>query len=120
MATRTDVSLELLDGGLHTYSTTTFMCVADRVAFERHFGVTSGELSNLREAFDATGAPLPGADISGLHEAWTTFFVWRTTVRALAYFTTMTFDDFCEQIAEISMTENAEALDPTQAALQPA
>jgi hypothetical protein len=116
MPTRTDVVLSLLDGTEHGYSTTTFMCTADRVAFERQFPPhTSGELVNLRDAFDSKGAPLPGADVSGLHEEWTTFFVWRTAVRGVPAMAKVSFEAFCDQAAEIAMTEDEEAQDPTPA-----
>jgi hypothetical protein len=73
----TTIKLEFLGGDVLEFETNMFMCAADRVAFERRFGVTVGQLAEI------TGSGPGGAvDLGRLREEWILFFAWRCANRS--------------------------------------
>lgn len=119
--TTTTVRLRMLDGREHAFETRTYMCTADRVAFERRFQVNSGELSKLGEIYDEAGRPRPGADLGAFRDEWIAFFTWRVAARHVPALAEMAFDAFVEELAEVELdTTEGEAMDPTAAAPRPA
>jgi hypothetical protein len=105
------ITLDRLDGTQVSFDTRTFMCLADRVAFERHFHSSSAALASLRDKFDADGAPLPGADLSDLQEEHVAFLVWRAAARSGD--AVGSFDEFVMALQDYEIVEEADALDPT-------
>lgn len=90
------ITITLLDTEKIEFDTETFMCTADRVAFERRFGRSSMALAKMQELFDEEGKPRPGADLGDLREEWTVFFAWRCLRRAKPD-VAPDFDQFAEE-----------------------
>jgi hypothetical protein len=112
MASTSRIVLTRLDGTQIAFETRTFMCLADRVAFERHFHSSSAALSALRDKFDAEGVPIPGADLSDLQEEHVAFLVWcaaRRTSHDVG-----SFEDFVMALEDFEMTD-----EPVEAGLDP-
>jgi hypothetical protein len=110
---RSSFQIALLDGRSYSFTSTTYLCTADRVAFERHFGINSGTLlENLRGLFTADGAPVEGANLSAVREEHLAFFIWRAATRAVSELAGVSFEDFLDQLAEIEEAKEEEA-DPT-------
>lgn len=103
---RIRVRAELMDGDdLRAVEATsrTYMCTADRVAFERRFGQSSGALASLRDKFDEQGKPRPGADLSDLRDEWIAFFAWRVLNRHAG--DQGDFDSWIERVADIELED---------------
>jgi hypothetical protein len=112
----TEIHFDLLDGTHHEFTTRTFMCAADRVAWERQFGLKSSAMirgAAGAERYETTKDLADLAD-SGLDEEWLMFFAWRCAVRDLDGFT-MGWQEFSEQLAEYDLPQEAKAEDPTMA-----
>lgn len=97
-----------------------FAPLADRVAFERHFGVTAAALQRLGDAFDEEGKLREGADPAGVREEQVAFLVWRMLRRPNGAGEQIgPFEQFVESLAEIGLEQAAEedpAVDPTEQA----
>ncbi|MGH2692321.1 MAG: hypothetical protein ACRDHM_07425 [Actinomycetota bacterium] len=119
----TKITVQMLDGSTLEASTRTYMCTADRVAFERQFDTSSGQLMNLGQHFGPDGELLEGADMSVLREEWIAFFTWRALGRELPETTrTASFEEFLEKVLNIDLAQESEeedAQDPTVPAPQP-
>lgn len=118
MADPTRISLELLDGTKVEYITRTFLCSADRVAFERRFDVGMGKFLALYNAADGKAdedATEAAVDSGGIREEWINFFVYRTAQRHAEVFRGVSFDDFLERVAEAEVddVEESSGPDPT-------
>ncbi len=111
------ITATLDDGSARECSTSTFMCLADRVAFERYFGQSSAALAAVRELFDDDGKPKPGADLSILREEWIAFFAHRALLRADRE-GTPAYDDFIESVAGVTIDQDGDvpAPNPTEPA----
>lgn len=96
-----------------------FAPLADRVAFERHFGVSATVLSRLTEAFDEDGKLKPDVDPASIREEWVAFLVWRVLHRKHAAGEAVgSFAEFAEQATDLAVEELTEQeadpeLDPT-------
>jgi hypothetical protein len=110
-ASTSHITLDRLDGTQVKFDTRTFMCLADRVAFERHFHSSSAALASLRDLFDADGAPIPGADLSSLQEEHVAFLVWCAAARSGN--AVGSFDEFIVALEDYEILEDADVLDPT-------
>jgi hypothetical protein len=87
------VAVEFLDGSPRVeFKTRTYMCQADRVAFERRFNLTIAELHN-RAAADS-------GRISDEHVA---FFAWRAMNREVG--DQGDFDAWIERVEEIDLED---------------
>lgn len=82
----------MADGTEHETTTTErmYMCLADRVQFERRFNVSFGEL----RINSAAGIQ---------HDEWIAFFVWRALARGVPALSQVSFDDFVEAAAELDI-----------------
>jgi hypothetical protein len=134
VSTETIIDITLLDERTLRVTTRSFMCAADRVAFERHFQISSTELMRASAAAKALGELTSASDgaedgaleaataavgdqAGGLRETWMLFFCWRAATRGAAEaLGSMSFEDFCEQVADYDITEGNEpaAADPTE------
>ena len=113
---RQTVTATQIDGPVLEAETLTYMCTADRIAFERHFKVSSAVMAAWNELFDGTtGEPKPGADLKDVHEEWIAFFAWRALSRALNG-AMPDFEGFIESLAEVKVGPPEEAANPTTAA----
>lgn len=112
------ITLTRLDGSEIAFDTRTFMCLADRVAFERHFQSSSAAMTALKDKFDDSGKPLPGADLSDLREEHLAFLVWLAAVRSNDSGVVGPFEDFVMDLEDFDVKEDAEA-DPTEAPSEP-
>jgi hypothetical protein len=102
------ITVRLLpDGQEITFVSHTFMCTADRVAFERHFNIGSSVISAQLAKFEDDGTPRPGEDVSDVREAYLLFFLWRAAVRAAPELEGAAFDGgedaFLERILDFEM-----------------
>jgi len=109
------ITIERFDGPSETFAPVAYMGMADRVAFERRFGVDSAELvrwgRDLKRISgdlddDETDLP-PGAK---LNEEWIAFFVWRAARRGLGV--TASFDEWIDDVAGFGFDDVAP--DPTE------
>jgi hypothetical protein len=107
MAETTRLTAKLLDGRELKTDTTTFMCAADRIAFERYYKMGTAALTEFRDLWDENGTPRPGADMTKLHEEWSVFFVWRALRRAVDGQLPEDFDGFCDLIEELEVEGGA-------------
>lgn len=84
------------------FKTRTWMCQADRVAFERRFDTSIGAMSALREQFDPeTNEPKEGADLSPIKEEYIAFFAWRCMNREVG--DQGAFEAWVETVAEVDI-----------------
>lgn len=111
------ITLTRLDGSELSFDTRSFMCLADRVAFERHFGSSSAGLAKMRDKFNPDGTPVKGADLSDLQEEHVAFLVWRAILRYQAAndpgAPLQSFDDFVEGLEEFDVKDGVDDVDPT-------
>jgi hypothetical protein len=107
------------------FKTRTWMCQADRVAFERRFHTSIGAMSKLRDQFDPeTNEPKEGADLSILKEEHIAFFAWRCMNREVQ--DQGSFEDWLEKVAEVDVVDlsapapkNGEASGPENGEAEP-
>ncbi|MGH2663689.1 MAG: hypothetical protein ACRDH8_12985 [Actinomycetota bacterium] len=116
---RVRIIVDMLDGTRVECVSTSFMATADRVAFERTFQVSSGELAAFKGAFDPdTGKVLDEAKAKGVKNEWMAFFAWRIVNRERG--DQGSFDAFVDRVEEISIEdvklEGVGDGDPTDAA----
>jgi hypothetical protein len=112
---QTIVTIKLFGGAEHVFTTRTYMCTGDRIAFERHFKVSTGELKK--------------AGAEGIREEWIAFFCWRAARRALgddlipADFAPSAVPSsrpaFLELLEEVDLEEVTEETDAAEAAPDP-
>ena len=98
----TTVTIKLLDGTEHRFETRTYMCTSDRIAFERHFKVSTGALK--------------ATSLEGIHEEWIAFFAWRAARRSLGDTVPADFVAFADALEETDLEDVSEpeaAPDPT-------
>jgi hypothetical protein len=100
--TTTNLFATMLDGRGLRAECKTYMCTADRIAFERRFKLSSTTLSKLAPLYDEDGKPKPGADFSEVREEWTLFYGWRALARELNG-QLGDFDAFCEEVDELDV-----------------
>ena len=85
----------------------TFMCLADRVAFQQAFGTNPATMASWQALFDADGNPLDDADLGQLDERFLAFFAWREARRRtngqLDAYGGDTFDGFIERLADLEI-----------------
>ena len=117
VASTSRIILHRLDGTEVSFETRTFMCLADRVAFERHFHSSSAALASLRDKFDAEGNAVPGADLSDLQEEHVAFLVWCAARRSSHDIGP--FDDFVMGLEDFDLIEEALQEDPTARQSEP-
>jgi hypothetical protein len=112
-----------------------FAPLADRVAFERRFGVSAVVLSRISEMFydeadpevqldpSRKGQLREDADASGLHEEWIAFLVWRVLARkAGAGAAAGTFEEFLERVGDVvveNLDEETQDAGPADPELDP-
>lgn len=87
----TTVTIKLLDATEHRFDTRTYMCTADRIAFERHFQLSTGALKQ--------------GGLEGIHDEWVAFFCWRAARRSLGDAVPADFAAFCEVLEEVDLAE---------------
>lgn len=98
------IRIKLLSGPEFGFDTATYMCVADRVAFERHFKISTGTL--------AAAADRPGDEAAPrISDEWVAFFTWRSALRDAVGFT-LEFEPFLDDVEAIAIEETDEP-DPT-------
>lgn len=90
------ITVKFFEGEAVEFDTSTYCCTADRVAFERKFG-------------------LPWAAVTGdLRQEWVAYLVWRVMNRSSAG-DQGGFDEWIERVAEIDFPdEEVETPDPTK------
>lgn len=93
------------------FETRSFLGLADRVAFEKAFSVTSPALGAM---FDDEGNPS-----DDVHEEWVAWFVWRAAARAGAIDAGLSFEEFTESLNDLTISK-VEELDPTKEAIRSA
>jgi hypothetical protein len=118
--TTATVTVTMLDGRELRAETKTYMCTADRIAFERRFKLSSASFSKFGEFYDEKGDPKPGADFANVREEWHLFYGWRALARSLNG-QVGNFDVFCEEVDELDVkfAEEAPEPNPTIAAPPP-
>lgn len=116
------LTVRFVDGAEQTVETRTYMCLADRVAFERHFGDSTVKAMRALAGDYADGERRAEA-MAGFREEWTVFFTWRCLRRFEPE--TPDFDAFLETVAEVEIgqvevgqvdsgqVEEADAVNPT-------
>ncbi|HXF72683.1 MAG TPA: hypothetical protein VNO79_08770 [Actinomycetota bacterium] len=119
------VLVEEAEGGesLRTYTHVgLFAPLADRVAFERRFGLSATVLSRLDGLLYRPGDPeveadpgllgrlRPDADPSQVREEWVAFMVWRVLRRSAAAGSAVgDFEAFLERLVDLSVEELEES-----------
>lgn len=101
--------------GLHR----TWMCLADRVKFEKQFSTSTGGVvlafSELYEEDDDGKRKLKdGADVSGLREEYLAFFTWCELRRRAD--DVPDYAEFIESVVSVDLDHGPAAADPTPAA----
>lgn len=140
---KTQIRVELLDRGPDAMKlpeaargktfdviTTTYMCQADRYAFERHFNEGTGMLVGLSDLFvektDGDGKPVlndegekqfriaEGRDGGDFHETHIGFFAWRALSREIPELAESSFETFAGAVLELEIheDEDADRVDP--------
>jgi hypothetical protein len=95
--------------GMETeWDSLTHMCAADRVGFERRFGISSAVMAKWGDAADEEGNLRPDADLSQIREEWPAYFVWAVCVRDQGE--TRSFDEWIVNMAEIEARQLATAI----------
>jgi hypothetical protein len=82
--------------------------LADRVEFEKRFGMSAAVLSRLEGMFDDEGNLTPDADPAALREEWIAFLVWAELRRELGAEEVADFDAWLLTISNITVNTNAE------------
>jgi len=100
---RTAVTATLLSGATQT-GEGELAPLADRVAFERHFGITAAVLSRLSEAFDDDGQLKAEADAHEIKEEWVAFLIWRL-LRRVATGGVADYDSWIDDLATIGLEQ---------------
>lgn len=98
----------------------TWMCLADRVAFEKRFDTAAAVMSTYRHLVDDDGAVKEGADISAVREEYLLFFAWRELSRGAEG--VPGYDEFVDQVLDLDIGVDpddpddgeAEEPDPTE------
>ncbi len=109
---RARVTAAMLDGRSFEHEGL-FAPLADRVAFERRFGVSATVLGRVAAMFDEEGNLQPDADPAGLKEEWVAFLVWRVLARKNALGAEVgSFEDFLEAADAIGVEVVKEQADP--------
>lgn len=80
---RATVTATLLDGSSQTHSGE-LAPLADRIAFERRYGVNAAVLGRLSQAFNDDGTLRADADATAIREEWVAFLCWRLLIRGPA------------------------------------
>jgi hypothetical protein len=109
--TTTDLFATMLDGRELRAETKTYMCTADRIAFERRFKLSSTTMGKFADLYDEKGMPKKGADFSEMREEWHLFYGWRALGRELNG-QVGDFDAFCESVDELDVKFAEEATEP--------
>ncbi|HYT30232.1 MAG TPA: hypothetical protein VEN82_05605 [Actinomycetota bacterium] len=99
------ITATLLDETRIETTSRTYMCLADRAAFERQFDVGSGALMQLADLFDAKGERRAGADLGNLREEWMAFLAWRCLNRDVG--DQGPFLEFLDRLDSIEIVEQA-------------
>lgn len=95
----------------------TYMCLADRVRFERRFNASvESYVQRVTSMTDDEGALRSDASLEGLREEHTMFFIW-CELRRRAGDTPSDYDAFLESVADVELDFGTAS--PPQAA-QPA
>lgn len=114
---RAKIVLLRTDDSEASFVTRTWMCLADRVRFERAYGVSSGELAGAAQQAKAAvtdeGELIEGADTAALgaiKEEWLAYFAWLAARRCLPdVYGETDFEAFLEQLAEFDVIEGVDA-----------
>jgi hypothetical protein len=109
--TTTNLLVTMLDGRELRAETKTYMCTADRIAFERRFKLSSTAMATFADLYDEKGMPKKGADFSEMREEWHLFYGWRALGRELNG-QVGDFDAFCESVDELDVKFAEEATEP--------
>jgi hypothetical protein len=110
------IKAKMLDGREVQGESSTFMCAADRMAFERRFGVGAAVMQPWQRLYDSNGDPVEGADLSEVREEYVNFFAWRALRRLANGQLPEDWDVFSDTVQEISTEElpaEEAGLDPT-------
>ncbi len=115
----TKLKLRRLDGIRHEIETATWLCLADRIAFERRYGRSAiAEIEALQGAVDPERQTLrEGADLSPLREESIAFFAWRAAARSnVGDYAGMAFETWLELVADLDIEERGEGAEanPTE------
>jgi hypothetical protein len=91
-----------------------FPSTASRVAFERHFNISSGAaLAALARLYRAEDQIEAKEELAEYREEWVAFLVWHGARRAVpARFGSMDFDAFLEDLTSVEIVDEPEP-DPT-------
>jgi hypothetical protein len=112
---QTRVKLALIDGTEHEAVTTTYACLADKVAFERAFNVPFAAMAGAQGMFDDEGAPVAGADLTAAPRSeWAAFLIYRVAQRDMPAVAGWSFERFCTEVVDTEVAAvEAGPMDPT-------
>lgn len=113
------ITAEMADGTTHdpVVPPKSFMCLADRVAFERHFGTSIATVMATATARNADRDQSDEDDEAGgpdtirlgdMREEHLAFFAWRTVSR---HGDLATFDEFVDQVLDVTIDASVDDTD---------